>query len=346
MATLQVGPTRTYKTIASAVSKAAANDRIEVDAGEYLDDVPPVLRVNLTFVAVGGRVTCKTTKLISNGKGIFIAGGSSGYPSISFDGFSFVGAKVTDRNGAAIRWQAGDLTITNCIIDHCEDGVLATPFVKGTGTVSIDRTEVRFCGAGDGQSHALYIGAIARLTVTNSYIHDTAVGHHIKTRAANTTISGCRLLDLAGTSSYSVDVPNAGNVTISNTSIQQGRANQNPYIFTYGVGGASNTGRNALVTTCKIVNDATSVKLCYNSVLDDVFLLTDCSFYGVPNTITALGKGPVKLQNPTWLTSRPFLDSETAPYSEAAQVMEQGDSPDPVPPLPAEGEDPEPDDEE
>lgn len=317
MPTLNVGPSRPLKTIAAAVAQAKSGDTIQIDTGEYIDDYPPVIRLSLAFVTNGGRVTWKCTKLIPNGKGIVIAGGSTGYPTISFDSIDFVGAQVTDKNGAAIRWQAGDCTLTNCSISHCQDGILATPFVKGTGTISIDRTEVAYCGAGDGQSHGLYIGYLARATVTNSFVHSTSVGHHIKTRAANTTISNCRLYDLDGNASYAVDCPNAGNITISNCSVQQSAKNSNPYMFTYGVGGASNPGRNAMLTSTQIVNDATSVKLVYNAVLDDSFLITDCSLFGVPNNIQSLGRGPVVLQAPTWLAARPPLDTTSHPYTTA-----------------------------
>jgi len=68
--------------------------------------------------------------------------------------------------------------------------------------------------------------------VTNSYFHDMKVGHAIKSRAANNTITGNRIFDLNSNTSYSIDLPNAGNATISGNVIQQGTHAGNNYTLT------------------------------------------------------------------------------------------------------------------
>ena len=69
---------------------------------------------------------------------------------------------------------------------------------------------------------------IANLTINNSYFHDASVGHEIKSRALNTTITNSRIYDLNGTASYSIDLPNGGNAVIQNNVIQQGPSSHNP----------------------------------------------------------------------------------------------------------------------
>ena len=72
------------------------------------------------------------------------------------------------------------------------------------------------------KGHNIYIGKIASLTITNSYIHDAIVGHEIKSRAAITTIENNRIVDGTGNASYSIDLPNSGIGIIKNNLIQQG----------------------------------------------------------------------------------------------------------------------------
>ena len=67
------------------------------------------------------------------------------------------------------------------------------------------------------------VNHIATLTVTNSYIHDANLGHEIKSRAANTVIENNRIFDNNATASYSIDLPDAGNATISNNIIENDR---------------------------------------------------------------------------------------------------------------------------
>ena len=98
-------------------------------------------------------------------------------------------------------------------------------------------------GAGDGITHNLYVNEIALLTITDSYFHDVNMpglqasdpaGHEIKSRAEDTVITNSRIFDLNSGASYSIDLPNGGNATITNNVIEQGPNTQNPYIIAYG----------------------------------------------------------------------------------------------------------------
>ena len=67
-----------------------------------------------------------------------------------------------------------------------------------------------------------------------------AIGHEIKSRALNTTITNSRIYDLNGTASYSIDLPDGGNALIQNNIIQQGSSSHNPIIITAGEEGNNN----------------------------------------------------------------------------------------------------------
>ena len=310
MPVIEVGPTRTHKTISAGVTAAKAGDTVQVDAGEYVDDIPSdVIRFSLHFIANGCRVVCKMTKPVPNQKGMFIAGpNDSSQPQISFDGFEMTGATNRDKNGAAVRYQSGNLTITNCFFHHNEDGVLATPFVLETGTVTIENSEFAFNGAGDGQSHNIYVNKLERFEIRDSYFHDARVGHEIKSRSLNTTITNTRIFDNQATASYNVDVPNGGNVTIEHCAIQQGPNSQNPNMITYGVEGLNNPGRSVKVANNIIVNDKPNGKLFYNSTQVPIdFVANDV--WGLTENNLVYGGGPLNESGTTYLTTRPELDT-------------------------------------
>ena len=90
--------------------------------------------------------------------------------------------------------------------------------------------------------HNIYIGKIAKFTITNSYIHDAIVGHEIKSRAAVTTIENNRIVDGTGNASYSIDLPNSGIALVKNNLIQQGPNSENRTIVSYGEEKVSRNG--------------------------------------------------------------------------------------------------------
>ena len=236
MAILTVGPGQQYTTIEDAVAAASPGDTVDVQAGIYTNDFVTIVK-NLTLQAIGGPVQMVATVPPPNLKGIILEGGPG--ISVTINGFDISGAAISvddGNNGAAIRYQGGNLTLNNDYIHNNQDGILATPLpgLAGTGTITINNSEFAFNGAGDGESHNLYVNDIALLTITDSYFHDANVGHEIKSRAEDTVITDSRIFDNLSTASYSIDLPNGGNATITNNVIEQGPNTQNPYIIAYG----------------------------------------------------------------------------------------------------------------
>ena len=222
MAILTVGANQQYKTIHAAVAASQDGDTIYVQAGTYTNDVATINH-KLNLIGVGGMVKMvSTTKTLPNDKGIFVVNDDA-----TIDHFEFSGAKSSDYNGAGIRYQAGNLTVTNSYFHDNEDGILGTPLVAGTGTVTIKNSEFNHNGHGDGQSHNIYIGRVDTFTLTDSYSHDALVGHQVKSRAENSIITNNRIDDGNGTGSYSIDLPNGGNALVENNIIRQGPNSQN-----------------------------------------------------------------------------------------------------------------------
>lgn len=290
---MTVGSGKQHKTVAAAVAAASNGDTIAVDAGVYANDYAEVIGKSLRFEAVGGWAVMHSSGNIANGKAIFITGqnnAASNDIKISFLGFHFVGAAVKDKNGAAIRHQNGHLVCTDCYFRHCQDGILGTPLVNGTTTIELTRCEFEECGAGDGQSHNMYMNKIEWLKLTDCYSHDARVGHLVKTRALKTTIVGCRLYTGSGTASYVIDFPNCGECRVVSSVLQQGAQSQNPNMMTFGVDAKANLNalKSCLVKDCVIVNEKPNATLFLNNSGERI-TVTENTIYGLTEARFGIG---------------------------------------------------------
>ncbi len=263
MATLTVGTGSQYEyhTIAAAVAASADGDVVLVEAGTYTNDFLD-FSDSITLQAVGGLVVINATVPPPDAKAIITEGAAGATVSIS--GFELSGAAVSDANGgngAGIRYQGGNLTLTDDDIHNNQNGILGSPPVAGTGTISINNCEFADNGSGTGYTHNIYIGNVALLQITNSYIHGAVVGHEIKSRANDTIITDNRIDDgPTGTASYSIDLPNGGNATITGNVIEQGPESENPAIIAYGEEGSLNAGTSVTVADNTILNDLNSTR--------------------------------------------------------------------------------------
>src|SRR3954447_18301246 len=300
MTTLSVGIGKQYSTIPSAIAAAQDGDTIEAQAGTYVNDYVSISK-NITLQGVGGIVSMVSTGLIPNGKAIFITNGD-----ITINNFEFSDAKVADGNGAGIRYEGGNLTLNNSYFHDNQDGLLGGSFP--TGTLTINNSEFSYNGTGDGQTHNLYIGAIANLTIDNSYFHDAIEGHEIMSRALNTTITNSRIYDLNSTASYSIDLPNGGNSLIQNNVIEQGPQSHNFVIIAYGEEGNLNSGTNFLVSNNTILNEKSGSALAvWNRTRTVTAQITSNKFFGL--TSNQIASGPNFQSGNRFLVTEPSLDT-------------------------------------
>ncbi len=229
---LQVGPNRAIKTIAEASIVASAGFVIEVDSGEYRGDVAVWTQERLTLRAAGGRVKLIAAGAAAEAKAIWVVRGGQ----MSVEGFDFTGARVPNQNGAGIRFEKGFLRVRDCTFMDNENGILTSN--QKDAELEIENSEFGHNGYGDGQSHNLYVGEIARLTVTGSYFHHAKVGHLLKSRAAVNHIFYNRLSDETdGRASYEVEFANGGVAYLVGNIIQQSPQTENPHLISYGVEG-------------------------------------------------------------------------------------------------------------
>jgi hypothetical protein len=231
-AILKVGVHQPVKTLAEASKVAVNGMTIEVDAGDYLKDVAVWTQSDLKFRAVGGRVRLIASGAHVEGKGVWVLRGGA----VSVEGFDFIGARVPDRNGAGIRLEKGSLTVTDCSFMDNENGILTAnnPEI----VLEITHSEFGHNGAGDGQSHNLYVGSIKQLIVTGSHFHHAKVGHLLKSRAAENHIRHNRLVDgEGGNASYELEFPAGGIAYVVGNVIEQAPGTGNPHLIAFGAEG-------------------------------------------------------------------------------------------------------------
>lgn len=231
---IRVGEQREIRSIGAAASMARDGDTIEVDAGVYSRDAAVAVwkQNNLTLRSVGGRARLVADGAAVEDKGIWVVRGGA----ISVEGFDFEGGRVRDRNGAGIRFEKGKLKVRDCRFIGNENGILSGG--DAASTLDIENSEFGNNGAGDGRTHNLYVGAIARLSVTGSYFHHARVGHLLKSRAAFNLIRYNRLTDeIGGQASYELEFPNGGQAYVIGNIIQQSSTTENPQIVSFGAEG-------------------------------------------------------------------------------------------------------------
>jgi hypothetical protein len=260
-AVLTVGAGKTYARPCLAIAAAKAGDTIEINGGLYSGDVCGIYASNLTIKGVNGRPRIDAAGKNSMGKAIWVVVGNN----VLIDNVEMYGAKVADRNGAALRLEGTGFTMRNSFLHDNENGILSG--ANAASDIVIENTEFGRNGYGTGQTHNLYIGKVRSLMFRGNFSHDAHVGHNLKSRAETNYILYNRFSSLrpgetgstaAGQPSYEIDLPNAGTSYVIGNVIQQPAANQNGAMLAYGEEGASNTGHDLYVINNTFLNDDTA----------------------------------------------------------------------------------------
>ena len=228
----RVGPGRDLTRPSQAARVATDGDTVEVDAGFYPGDAAVWTQQRLTLRAMGGRVRLLAAGAAAEGKAIWVMRGGR----FEVQGFDFEGARVPGRNGAGIRFEAGHLAVRGCRFIDNEMGLLTSN--QGDAVLSVESCEFAHNQRPDGHNHNLYVGAIARFTLTGSWLHHASVGHLLKSRAAVNHVLYNRLTDEpGGRASYELEFPNGGVAVVVGNLVQQGPATENAAMVAYGMEG-------------------------------------------------------------------------------------------------------------
>lgn len=239
---LRVGPTAPFATPGAAAAAARDGDTVEIAGGDYHGDVAVWTASRLHIVGLEPRPHVYGDGRDAEGKGIWVLRGND----TVIDNVEISGARVAERNGAAIRLEGRNLVLKNAYLHDNENGMLTG--ARADSNVTIEHCEFARNGNGEGYTHNLYVGAVAKLTVSRSYLHHAIGGHNLKSRAAASVVTDSRLADESdGHASYEADFPNGGNVLLAFNVIQKGASAENTTLVSYGAEGLAAGGDHRLV---------------------------------------------------------------------------------------------------
>ena len=252
---LRVGEGETYSTLNAAVSAAQDGDVILVDAGTYTNDFATVT-AKISIIGVGGMANFVATEPPANLKGILTVDNDVTIENLSFSGAAIDAAD--GGNAAGIRYEGGQMSLTNDSFSNNQDGLLAAAVLPQltTNTITINHSVFSDNGSGTGYTHNLYVGDITSLTATNSVFEGAVVGHEFKSRAETNTITNNVFSDgPTGTASYSIDLPDGGNDTVTGNLIEKGPNAENNASVHFGGEGIPYAGSSLTVSANDFVND-------------------------------------------------------------------------------------------
>lgn len=305
---LTVGPAGAYQQISAAVAAAARGTSpenyydIQVAPGIYTNDFPSVTRpltIEVDPRYTGRPVVLRATENLPNKKGIILT-----LASLTVNGLTFTGAKIANDfggNGAGIRdlnTGPAKLTVLNSTFTGNQEGILTGNDANETITI----VNSKFVNNGNPDigyfQHAVYVNKAGSLTVSNSLFCGQLIGHDIKSRAAVTMVDNNRLYDgegdaalgcNAGSTSFAIDTPNGGAVTVSANRIVQGAASQNYKMVAYGEEGLAYANNNFLVSNNSFASSGTpSATAIYNPNCIPVQLQNN-KFAGIPMILNPPG---------------------------------------------------------
>ncbi len=145
------------------------------------------------------------------------------------DGIVFRKLRVSDGNGAGIRTEMGDLTVTNAMFLDSQEGILGGQ--PSNQKIVIDRSTFSGLGQCDEApncSHAIYLANQGSVTITHSRFERGTGGHYVKLRVPNVTITDNSFDDTAGkNTNYMIDLSEGGTGLIARNAFVQGTAKEN-----------------------------------------------------------------------------------------------------------------------
>ncbi|MGB5077228.1 MAG: right-handed parallel beta-helix repeat-containing protein [Sphingorhabdus sp.] len=151
----------------------------------------------------------------------------------AIDGIIFQNMRVPDANGAGIRLEKGNLTVTRAIFRNSEQGILTASDPEGS--ITIDQSTfsgLGRCDRGLSCAHSIYIGEYGSLRVTNSRFERGNGGHYVKSRATRITVSDSAFDDTRGKdTNYMIDLPNGATGSIARNIFVQGASKENYSAF-------------------------------------------------------------------------------------------------------------------
>jgi hypothetical protein len=249
---LVVGPGERITTITEAVRQARDGDTVEIKPGEYRGQPAVWTQRGITIRGVGKRPVMVADNKLAEDKGIWVVRGER----VRIENIEFRGARVSDMNGAGIRFDRGSLTIVRCAFFDNEMGILTANFPE----MSLQVIDSEFADAPRTTNdfhHLIYVGRIGKFVLRGSRFRNGFYGHLVKSRARESHLLYNVIFDgMQGRASYEVDLPNGGLVYMIGNVVGQGAESENPAIIAYGSEGLHLSENAIYLAHNTVINDA------------------------------------------------------------------------------------------
>lgn len=221
------------QSLSAALKQAADGDEIQLLAGEHHAQVGVIHQKRITLRGVGGRPVLHAAGASAEGKAILVVRDGD----VHIDNIEFRGARVPDHNGAGIRFERGRLRVTRCAFIDNQNGILTANF--GDAELTVQDSEFAQAPAGTTLPHLLYVGGIARVTLTGNRFSGGNQGHLVKSRAREHHVRYNQLVDgVGGRAAYELEFPNGGLAFVVGNVIGQSAESSNPALLSFGAEGS------------------------------------------------------------------------------------------------------------
>ncbi len=216
MAILSVGQQQVYTCLQRAVADAQPHDEIQIFGA--LDVARPIVTsVPLRVIGIGTRPIVTMRGFSPHGAGLLTTSAATHVSNIEFRQ-----ARALTGNGAGIWHLGGDLSVEDCVFARNQNGIMIVGEAEDTARISGCSFVAN--GAGCGHTHGIYANGRGRLEISHCSFEDTWVGHHVKSRAAGTSVTACYFGGSPrATTSYAIDVANGGVAEITRSQFVKGR---------------------------------------------------------------------------------------------------------------------------
>ena len=184
-------------------------------------------------IQAGGVITFKAVQpgtaifegTTCEGKAAFVLRGQGS----TVDGLVFRNMRVPDGNGAGVRTEMGNLTVTNSMFMDSQEGILGGEPVNQK--IVIDRSTFTGLGQCDETpdcAHSIYLANRGSVSITNSRFERGTGGHYVKLRIPNVAIADNSFDDTSGRkTNYMIDLPEGATGLITRNTFVQGRQKEN-----------------------------------------------------------------------------------------------------------------------
>ena len=203
-------------------------------------------------------------------------------PGVMISDLSITCASITESlggNAAGVRDIARNtgFRLSNVEISNCQDGILTFG-----SDIEIVGGYIHDNGSGTGQTHNIYVNGNGKNFFRLTHLHTANCkgGHEVKSRAAHTISFGCH--HTTGGNGAAYDVPDGGQLSISDGSMTLGAKAQDHVFVSYAMESTKNIGVGNIVTiTNEVFNDGTgSGGIIQSGDPMATLTLSDCTYTG------------------------------------------------------------------